>query len=389
MKRIGIIDNLDDIQTLLESNYHDCNASEIMKATGGNTGNVAFVFGARQIIKNPVTRINWGWHPDVVKQHVDHLVVCCANQIGAHADLSSWAEKLEEFSLPVTLLGLGAQSDSYDVEPIVPDGTKRFLKTVTELRANPEQPNIGVRGAFTQSILKTLGVDSIRTGCPSLMISKEPELGKKILARQGNIPYEKVAIAAGNPWHGQSAFLERVLVNIVDKYSGAYILQHPESMIQLALGETENITEKTINRFLDVYGERFDLNEMLLWYRKNAYIFVDAPNWMRFLDKFDAVIGPRYHGVALALQHSVPGCVFTIDSRTEELCDETAVKSIHVSKLKSLETEELIRVSRWNSDDAEKYDVNRGVKASVFRDFLYANNIEPSEQLSVLQYNTR
>ena len=337
MKRIGIIDNLVDTQSLLENRYHNCDSAEVMKATGGNTGNVAFVFGARQIINNPITRIGWDSDPGIVKQRVDHLVVCCANQIGKHADLGAWADRLEQFSLPVTLIGLGAQSDSYEVEPIVPDGTKRFLKLVTELRTNSEQPNIGVRGAFTQTTLQTLGVESIRTGCPSLMISKEPKLGQQILRRQNGNSYEKVAVAAGNPWHGPSAFLERVLVDVVDNYSGAYVLQHPESMLQIAYGETENITEKTVSRFLEVYGERFDLESMLLWYRRNAYAFIDAPNWMRFLDKFDAVIGPRYHGVALALQHAIPGCVFTIDSRTKELCEETAVKAIHMSELKDLD----------------------------------------------------
>ena len=386
MKRIGIIDNLVDIQSLLENRYHNCDSAEVMKATGGNTGNVAFVFGARQIINNPITRIGWDSDPGIVKQRVDHLVVCCANQIGKHADLGAWADRLEQFSLPVTLIGLGAQSDSYEVEPIVPDGTKRFLKLVTELRTNSEQPNIGVRGAFTQTTLQTLGVESIRTGCPSLMISKEPKLGQQILRRQNGNSYEKVAVAAGNPWHGPSAFLERVLVDVVDNYSGAYVLQHPESMLQIAYGETENITEKTVSRFLEVYGERFDLESMLLWYRRNAYTFIDAPNWMRFLDKFDAVIGPRYHGVALALQHAIPGCVFTIDSRTKELCEETAVKAIHMSELKDLDANNLVEVSRWVSDDANSFDANRVAKSRVFIDFLARNEIEPSEHLMYLDF---
>jgi Polysaccharide pyruvyl transferase len=384
MKRIGIIDNLIHIQSLLENKYHNCDSAEVMKATGGNTGNVAFVFGARQIINNPITRIGWDWNPETVKQRVDHLVVCCANQIGKHADLGDWADRLERFSLPVTLLGLGAQSDSYEVEPVVPDGTKRFLKLVTELRANSEQPNIGVRGAFTQTTLQTLSVESIRTGCPSLMISKEPKLGQQILKRQNGNSYEKVAVAAGNPWHGASAFLERILVDIVDNYSGAYVLQHPESMLQIAYGETDNITEKTSSRFLEVYGERFDLESMLLWYRRNAYTFIDAPNWMRFLDKFDAVVGPRYHGVALALQHSIPGCVFTIDSRTKELCEETAVKAIHMSELKGLVASELVEVSRWTTDDVDSFDANRIAKSRVFIDFLTNNGIEPSEHLIYL-----
>jgi len=381
MKRIGVIDNLIDIQSLLENKYHNCNAAEVMKATGGNTGNVAFVFGVRHIIKNPVTRIGWGWTPEVVKQRVDHLVVCCANQIGAHADLSNWADKLEMFGLPVTLIGLGAQSESYEIKPFVPEGTKKFLSVVDAFRANPSNSNIGVRGQFTQKTLQSLGFDSVRTGCPSLMISKDKELGKNILKRQGDTRYEKVAVAAGNPWHGSSAFLESILVDVVDKYSGAYILQHPESMLQVAYGEIENITENTINHFLKIYGDHFNFEKMLSWYRRNAYVFIDAPNWMRFLDKFDAVIGSRYHGVALALQHTIPGCVFTIDSRTQELCDETAVKAINISQLKNIQADELVDITRWSFNDADCFDSNRVLKAKVISEFLLASGIEPSEHL--------
>ncbi len=387
MKRIGIIDNLIDIQSLLENKYHNCNAAEVMKATGGNTGNVAFVFGTRQIIKNPVTRIGWGWTPEIVKQRVDHLVICCANQIGAHADLGSWANRLEMFDLPVTLIGLGAQSESYEIEPIVPEGTKKFLSIVDALRANPGSSNIGVRGEFTQKTLQSIGFESIRTGCPSLMISQDHELGRNILKRQGQARYEKVAVAAGNPWHEASAFLESILVDVVDKYSGAYILQHPESMLQVAYGEIENITENTINHFLKIYGDHFNFEKMLSWYRRNSYAFIDAPNWMRFLDKFDAVIGPRYHGVALALQHTIPGCVFTIDSRTEELCAETAVKAINVSQLKNLQADELVDITRWTLNDANYFDSNRILKAKEVAKFLLASGIQPSEHLESIYEN--
>jgi hypothetical protein len=345
---------------------------------------VAFVFGVRQIIKNPITRIGWDWAPDVVKRKVDHIVICCANQIGAHVDLEEWANRLEKFSLPVTLIGLGAQADNYEVEPIIPDGTKRFLKLVTELKANSGQSNIGVRGAFTKAILKTLHVDSIKTGCPSLMISKEYELGQKIINRQSNTPYKKVAVAAGNPWHAPSTFLEGILVDVVNKYAGAYVLQHPESMLQVAYGETKNFTEKTSNRFLEVYGERFNLEEMLLWYRRNSYVFIDAPNWMRFLDKFDAVIGPRYHGVALALQHAVPGCVFTIDSRTQELCDTTSIKFKTLNEIKGVTADELVQLARWTVLDAQEFDINRQAKAALYVEFLKSNELEPSCHLKTL-----
>lgn len=385
MKRIGIIDNLVDIQRFTESKYHACTAAEVMAATGGNTGNVAFVFGIRQLIKNPISRVEWSWAPETVKERFDHLVICCANQLGSHTDLGGWADRLEQFGLPVTLVGLGAQSDNIETDPVLPDGTKHFLEYVKSQHQTGEGSNISVRGKFTQRVLENLNVPSEPAGCPSLLISAEHELGKEILLRQQRSKnFKRVAVAAGNPWHGPSAALEETLVNIVNQFNGEYILQHPESMLQVAYGEREKIPQKTIDRFLEVYASNFNQEEMFEWFRHNSCAFIDAPNWMRFISKFDFMIGPRYHGVALAIQAKVPGCVITIDSRTHELCEGTTIKSIPLSEAIDLTSLELIEKSRWSTSDAEAFDRDRLIKARTYSKFLESNDIEPSDHLKNL-----
>lgn len=386
MKRIGIIDNLNDIRGFTESRFHTATAADTMTATGGNTGNVAFVFGLKQLIGNPTVRIEWHWKPESVRQHVDHIIVCCANQIGAHADLGGWADKLDAFGLPVTLVGLGAQSNSFDEIPDIPEGTRRFLNVVNALRADPEHENISVRGDFTKHMLSLLGTEAVATGCPSLLISSDLRLGRTILARQEALPVQRVAVAAGNPWHGPSAFIEQELVKIVDHHQGAYILQHPESMLQFALGERDKLTEKTVQRFMEVYPDHSTLDDLLIWYQRNAFTFVDAPNWMNFLKHFDLVVGPRYHGVALGLQAGVPGCVYTIDSRTQELCEGTAIKAVTVQSLKGLSTQEMIELSCWTENDALRFDANRLFKANMYKSFFNRNQITPSKHLIMQAY---
>lgn len=383
MKRVGLIDNLSHIASFVEDGFERATAAQVMKATGGNTGNLAFVFGARRMLRNPVTRVGWNWTPGDVRARFDHLVICCANQIGQHADLGGWADRLEQFQLPVTLIGLGAQSDDLRTMPLVPAGTRRFLDYVKNA-ADAGQPNVAVRGAYTESVLEGFGVRAVRAGCPSLQIARDRDLGRRIVERQARQPPRKVAIAAGNPWHGPSAPLEGLLVDIVDRYGGDYVLQHPESMLQVAFGERTNITQATIDRFLHVYGGRFDYDGMLQWYRRNASVFVDVPNWMRFLSKFDAVVGPRYHGVALAIQANVPGCVVTIDSRTQELCDETAIKNLPVLATRDLSAEQLLEASMWSSGDAERFDANRLAKARQYVAFVDSNGLSPSDHLRSL-----
>ena len=41
--------------------------------------------------------------------------------------------------------------------------------------------------------------------------------------------------------------------------------------------------------------------------------------------KFDFVVGPRFHGVMLAMQAGIPGGVIAHDSRTLELCQTMGI----------------------------------------------------------------
>lgn len=381
-RRVGIIDNLEDLHSFVDTKYERASATEIMSATGGNTGNVAFVYAARKVIGNPVRRVSWGTSPEEVRANCDHLVICCANQIGKHADLGPWADRLEKFGLPVSLLGLGAQSESNAVFPEIPEGTKRFLSVVSALRYQGED-NIAVRGGFTQAVLANEGVSAIPTGCPSLHISPIKNLGESILSRQAQSTGEvAVAVAAGNPWHQRSAKLERILVDIVKRAKGIYVLQHPESMLQFALGES--VKETTLNHFLEVYGNNFTEHSLREWYRRNAVFFIDGPNWMRALNRFDLVVGPRYHGVALGIQAGIPGAVVTIDSRTEELCTGTGIPSIDIVDALKMNASELCEAALWTSEDAVKFDRNRKIKAAMLKQFMVANGLEPSPHFSSL-----
>ena len=102
MKRIGIIDNLNNIEQFVNYQFSQASAQDVMTATGGNTGNIAFVHGVRKLIGNQLTRIGWGWEASVVRQKVDHLIICCANQLGEHVDLGGWADRLECYAYTTT-----------------------------------------------------------------------------------------------------------------------------------------------------------------------------------------------------------------------------------------------------------------------------------------------
>lgn len=380
MRRIGIIDNLQDISSFIGEKYANASAADCMAVTGGNTGNVAFVHAARKIIGNSITRIDWNSGARAVRDRVDHIVICCANQIGNHVDLSGWADRIEQFERPVTLLGLGAQSDDIKTIPEIPVGTIKFLDLVKKFNYS-SSPNIAVRGTFTQGVLAKNNVPSLALGCPSLHISPVHNLGASIFASQKYRKIKRVAVAAGNPWHGSSAFLEPVLVEIVNSYQGEYVIQHPESMLQAAFGEIELITPKMKSRFLEVYGEKFDFESLLEWFRRYSGVYIDSASWLRSMRRFDLAVGPRYHGIALAIQAGLPGCVITIDSRTQELCFGTGVKSVSIEDAKNLTANDLVEKARWTQQDADVFDYERNNKAIEYCIFLLTNGIQPSIHL--------
>lgn len=381
MKRVGIIENLINIAEFRDGGALDCTAEKYSDAVGGNTGNLAFVLGTYRAIGNPKVRIAWGMHPDELRRaKVEHIVICCANQIGQHADLAGWADRLSAFDLPVTLVGLGAQTPNYEKEIQVPEGTIRFLDVVGKLNKS-NRSNIGVRGAYSQQVLASLGYQSEISGCPSLFISSNPQLGQTIVQQKINRENPRLAVAAGNPYHGASAKLEAQLVDIVNQTHGAYVVQHPNILIALAIGALSEKDHKAIPAILGAYGNRLNESTIQSWFRRNAYAFYDGVAWMDFLAHFDGVAGPRFHGVALGVQAGKPGVVVHIDNRTKELSSTSGIKSVSVEDFRNKSVPEILDLLRWTPEEGRVFDNNRVTRARSFANFISDNQLEASKQL--------
>jgi len=381
--KIGVITNLVNIDQFVRQKMLVADTADWMLATGGNTGNVAFVEGILKILGGNLGIVNWGDNSDAVNKHYDRLVVCCANQLGTHVDLGGWADCLNGFNLPTTFIGLGAQSDLAGDMPVIPEGTLRFLDVASSCRFNSEQSNIITRGSFTSDVLKANGYDSAPLGCPSQFISPQKNLGLKCLQRQQRGKYQRVMVAAGNPWH-PSYTIEKLLIDIVNQYNGDYVLQHPRALFDLATGALHQLSDAQRSRIESIYGFLGDLQEISKWFSSYAVFFADAQNWMHYSKRFSLVLGPRYHGVALPIQVGVPGKVIAIDSRTEELSAATGVPFVRYQKVENLCPEDMLGLCRWSKNDAEHYDAVRLGNASQYAPALEANGLEVSKHLKDL-----
>ncbi len=381
--KIGLVTNLVHIEKFIKTRLFEANSEEWMTATGGNTGNVAFVEGIQNIIDNDIGIVYWGDDPKAVNKYYDHIVVCCANQIGSHVDLAGWADRLRHFDLPTTFIGLGAQSDAIGTIPEIPAGSKKFLELTRALRINESQSNVITRGNFSSEVLEHYGVDSSPFGCPSQFISLQNGLGQRCYQHQQRTQFDRIMTAAGNPWHPSSS-LESVLTEIVENNRGDYILQHPETLIQLAIGETENIEPNKVKRLEQVYSRIGNWTSIKRWFESFGVFFADAQNWMHYSRHFTLAIGPRYHGVALPIQAGVPGKVICIDSRTEELAVTTGIPVIHYKEVEKMDAESLIKACRWTMDDAANYDQVRKDNVSNYLEFLDANKLAANPDMQTL-----
>jgi len=377
MIKVGLIDNLIQMDVFRSQRLHLAGADEWHESTGGNTGNLAFVRGTQLMLDNPITRIYWHSDPQYVRNTVDHIVISCANQLGLHVDLKSWAEHLKAINLPVTLLGLGAQTENFEDTLLLPQGTQDFLAVVAELNASSSHTNIGVRGKFSQQILQNYSIDSDVIACPSLYLSPEKLLGQQIFEFSSKQKTEKIAIAAGNPWHKKNQKIEAKLMRIAEQYQGAYIVQHPKSVFQLVLNESEKIDPYNLQELLKIYGFK-NSQELFQWFRHYAYLFADVASWSLFLKHFDMVLGARFHGVCLGVQAGIPGLVIAIDNRTRELSESCAIPYIHIDDA-SLAKE--LTLPAWDEDQAKKFDTNRSQKSNVAINLFESNQLCASSHL--------
>jgi len=381
-KSIGLIDNLQYTDAMkFGCAYTNSTTADYCRGVGGNSGNTAFVLGSRKCLKADMTRITWGSNPEWVRRNIAHIVVCCANQIGSHVDLGSWADALDRLGLPVTLVGLGAQTTNYESDVEVPTGTMRFLKTVEQLRSG-SRTNVGVRGPFTKSVLGKRGVTSVPIGCPSLFISSRPHLGRDIAESNRPTISGRVAVAGGNPFHASNCRVESKLIELCTTTQGAYIVQHPDALIALALGNQDIPSDQ-----LDVVSKRLGFTATLdceQWFSRYAYIFHDADVWMYFLRHFDAIIGARYHGVALGVQARIAGITIHIDNRTRELSEATKIPAVSIKRAASLSPDELADLCHWPAAIGYDFDQNRRSKAEMMVEFLESNGLPPSDHLKML-----
>ncbi len=285
---------------------------------GTNTGNLLFSDSVHKMLTVPDTTVTSnGIRTDIsperaaeINERYDVFVVPLANAFRPtfHASLDRLTTLIEQLTIPVVVVGVGAQvGEDYETGSLAPmdDSVRRFASAVLDRSAS-----IGVRGELTARYLKGLGFADVDViGCPSMFLYGDR--------------FPETRAAELDP-------TSRIAVNL-----------SPDA---IPVGDVAGIARHTWERYpnLTYYAQNTVDGELLLWgdttpesgfaddfplqlshplLRENKMrLPLDPATWIRELREYDFAFGTRIHGNVAALLAGTPAVVLTHDSRTLELC---------------------------------------------------------------------
>jgi hypothetical protein len=262
-----------------------------------------------------------------INTHCDHLVLPLSSSFRLQnlENLDRWADLIERLTIPVTVVGIGAQLRLQDVE----DGTflpsrvtgvtastaqiaaheaaaRRFVQAVLE-----RSSTIGVRGEVSKRYLEYLGVAPDRIdviGCPSLFtwgpdFQAPTTRGVKLGRRSA------ISLSFDHRIDDTADLLDRT------------IDEHPRSVVymQERLGARMVITGEETRA--DWAGDdRFPVRTThRLFDQRRLEYFPTGWSWIRHLGTYDFAYGPRLHGTVAAVLSGTPAHLLVHDSRTLEV----------------------------------------------------------------------
>jgi hypothetical protein len=282
---------------------------------GDNVGNLLFSSASYKLLQTAGTEIEVGGmkggraEAERINATADHVVIPLANAFrpSYQQTLDRISETIEALTVPVTVLGVGAQLRlDGKVERL--DGVKasvqRFVRAVLD-----HAPSIGVRGEFTEGYLRGLGFRDVDViGCPSVFL-KGP--GLRIEKRVPALTAESRISLNLSPYvPGLVPIVERHM----ERYPNLrYAAQHRDALGMLLDRDHRPAQTKTDQTRLPTHHAHPLVRD------GRTSFFVDPEPWIRYLAGFDYSFGTRIHGNIAALLAGTPATVLAHDSRTLEL----------------------------------------------------------------------
>lgn len=336
------------------------------KRSGCNLGNI--------LIGNGVTSVLEGYNfmfrgqfssPQEAEEKCEHIVIPASNFLWKNFDLGPMAEFIEPTNLPVTMIGLGAQTNDRSLITEIHPNTLRLVKIISE-----RSPSIGVRGFYTAEVLAAHGILNVEVlGCPSLYAKGKPPLH---IGENENPSLERFAVNFSRRVHSHSfnheilQLIENSLLNLAIKHHFTFIAQDELEELAIASGipsDTEIIKVTS-------YFNGPNKSEVVNYFSKNTIYFHDFQSWSNFMITRSGCIGSRLHGNIAALTNGIPSLIIAHDSRTLEICSLIGAPHINIKNIEPSQVSPEFILNAFQSADYSLYFSNMGHLFHRYKKFL-------------------
>jgi hypothetical protein len=287
---------------------------------GNNAGNLIFLHASHRLLAVHDAEVEAGGmsfgprQAAAVNERFDVFVLPLANAFrnSFRGQLERMTRFIERLTIPVVVLGVGAQSDArYDFERIRPieEAVRRFVSAVL-VRA----PSIGVRGELTAEYLETLGFRDVEViGCPSMFLhgdrlevtKRRPALDTTSRVSINVSPYVKA--------------MGPIVMSHLERYPNLTYVAQDRDTLGLLLRGPEDPDAPTVDDPIPRHASH------PLFRQRRVRFYVEPWPWIDDLRRVDFSFGTRIHGNIAALLAGTPAYVFAHDSRTLELARYFAI----------------------------------------------------------------
>lgn len=276
-----------------------------------------------------------------VNNHCSHLIVTLANFIRFGSDSGEkylrFKEFLEQFSVPIVIFGLGAQSKTQDLSGELPYEALELMKYLAD-----SSEAVGVRGHFTASVFEHFaGVkNTYVTACPSFF--SRPRAFSELSYRVGAEVDVNTIAFNGTTYH--DPIEKELLVSAIQR---RHYLVEPVNRFTTRFAEQVrgHAEQPDLPWFLKgpVKNGTLSREQIIAFFRDKFYLFREPAPWYRFNEQHVSfTYGTRFHVNMASLLSGVPALWITHDSRTQELTDFLSLPRITKEEAVDLSLDELV-----------------------------------------------
>lgn len=341
------------------------------KRSGNNFGNMLIGNGVVSVLADCeyVSRSQISG-PEEANEKCDHIVIPAANFLWKGFDFGYMADFIEATNLPVTIVGLGAQTNDRSMVSEIHPNTLRLVKIISE-----RSPSLGVRGFYTAEVLAAHGIMNVEVlGCPSLYTNLKPPqtISPPTLENLAGMAVNFSRRVSGHAY-SQPALraVENALLKLAIRLDLPFVAQDELEELELAFGEGGEKVSKPVAAYFSGTDEAVAID----YFKRQTKYLCNEGDWSAFIRQRAGTVGSRLHGNIISLINVKPGFVVAHDSRTLEVCALTGIPFLHIKGVDPDNFHEEDLIEYVLSADYGLYVSNMNKLFDKYKDFLLAHNL--------------